>query len=766
MTATGSANAVPALRCAGGAITCVTVEQAGAVAALQPVTFGQAFRQGDVPRGTGLRAADSAGTALPLQLDARATYPDGSLRFAVLSTLLPHMGKGERRRVDILRGAAAAAPPPAPPAPFALTAHFSIYAPQITIVKFGNRNGHTPGIPFKEGENITLHVGNEAFSLTVTPKMAGGDYTNYQAIAQAFAALIGKQSKAYRARWNGAEAGFEEDLWLSPDAADTPFSVKADYGGAAKISFQPYQKLEPREDFVASLGKETGNFWLNGPVATERDVVLPLIDVKTGKPHPLLEARVHLRRYPAAGAVRADFIVENDWAYAPNPHNVTYDIEIRRGNEVVYRHDRITHTHHARWHTVIWSEGRAEPVVREDVPYLIETGVVPPYMKSVSVSQNALESDAKWLAAVDTAPMGTAAITLYMPTTGMRPDIGPLPQWGAQYLLSMDDRARALTFANADAGGSMPIHYRDRATDLPISLDRHPGVTLMFGRPRPADAVPPVIDRTNPWTLDAAHHPSLFYLPYLISGDLYYLEEITFYADWVMAIVDPGLRGYDKGLLWGNQVRATAWSLRTLGEAAVILPDAHPMKAYFNAKLQNNLAYYLDHFARNSSPLVSPLGILENVDQNGTIGPWQYDFFFLSVGDLARAGIPNAAELARWMARFVVGRWSREAEEEGYCHQMAPAYYVKFRDPQGRPYADWGALFRANWPDAKSCPRDFIPDSGPGTPDGYVANSYAALGVAALLGIPGALQEHERIGREMPAMLYKFNDDPTFAIGP
>jgi hypothetical protein len=158
------------------------------------------------------------------------------------------------------------------------------------------------------------------------------------------------------------------------------------------------------------------------------------------------------------------------------------------------------------------------------------------------------------------------------------------------------------------------------------------------------------------------------------------------------------------------------------------------------------------------------LGILENVDQNGVIGPWQYDFFFISVADLARAQIPNARELMQWMARFVVGRWSKEAENQGYCHQMAPAYYVKFRGPDGRPLADWGALFRANWPEVHSCPGDFIPEGGPGTAEGYVANSYAALGTAALLGVPGAREEQDRIAQEQPAMLAKFRQNPSFAI--
>jgi len=258
--------------------------------------------------------------------------------------------------------------------------------------------------------------------------------------------------------------------------------------------------------------------------------------------------------------------------------------------------------------------------------------------------------------------------------------------------------------------------------------------------------------------------PSLFYVPYLITGDLYYLEEVMFDADWSIASVDPGLRENAKGLLYANQMRGTAWALRNLGDAAIILPDRHPMKAYFNEKLQNNLGYYLDRFARHPAPGVSPLGILENVDQEGKLGPWQYDFLFVTVADLARAGIPHADELARFMARFVVGRWSPEAERAGYCHQMAPAYYIQFRDPQGKAYADWGSLFRANWPDAKTCPHDFVPDSYPGTAIGYVANAYAALGAAADLHIAGAREAQARLAAELPAMLDQFRSDPTFAI--
>jgi hypothetical protein len=754
--------AAPQLPCAAGAITCVELAPTGEQT--QPVTFGQVFKAGEVPSQSQLAAADGEGAALPLQIDQAATYPDGSLRFAVLSTVLSRGDGGQPRLINLMRRAPAASTPvAAAPPKFDLDIALTTHLYQATIVKFGNRTGHTPGTPFQAGETITLNVAGETFSLTVVKGMTTGDFNSYQAIAQAFVKLVNERSQKVTASWSGAEAGSEENLLLTAKS-DQPFTVAVDYKGAARIALLVHRKPGPAESWTAHLGSDQGAFWLNGPVAVERDIAIPLRSAVTGKPHPLLSLRVRLRRYLAAPAMRADIVFANDWAYAPGPGNVIYDVAIRRNGETVFSRKALVHTHHARWHMVVWSEGRQEPVVRYDIPHFVDSGLVPHYDASLRISPGALADIGRDLQDADRGPMGMGTVTPQMLSTGMRSDLGPLPQWAALYLLSMDPRPRTMTFINADAGAGMPIHYRDQATGLPVSLDRHPGLAMQFGRPSPADAFPAVEMRTNPWTVDVAHLPALAYVPYLVSGDLFYLEEVMAWANWVMGCVDPALRGMDKGLLWANQVRGTAWAIRSLGHAAIILPDAHPMKRYFNAKLQNNLEYYLSRFVRSKSPNVSPLGILENVDQKGVIGPWQYDFLFLSIADLARAKIPNAEELMRWMARFVVGRWS--AETDGYCYRMAPAYYVKFRDPSGRPFSDWGALFRANWPDMRSCPPAFPQDSGAGSPDGYVANSYAALGAAAAFSIPGAEEIRRRIARDSPAMLARFGNNPTFAIVP
>ncbi len=67
------------------------------------VTFGSLFAPGDVPRGTGIEAVDSHDNELPLQLDRKATHPDGALRHGVITLVIPHLGKGEKEPVTIRR---------------------------------------------------------------------------------------------------------------------------------------------------------------------------------------------------------------------------------------------------------------------------------------------------------------------------------------------------------------------------------------------------------------------------------------------------------------------------------------------------------------------------------------------------------------------------------------------------------------------------------------------------------------------------------------
>ncbi|MGN6328300.1 MAG: hypothetical protein ACTHL5_05105, partial [Rhodanobacter sp.] len=68
-------------------VTNTVVSQAKQGQSLVPVSFGQVFKAGDVPAGKTVTASVD-GQPVALQVDAKATYPDGSLRHAVITAMV------------------------------------------------------------------------------------------------------------------------------------------------------------------------------------------------------------------------------------------------------------------------------------------------------------------------------------------------------------------------------------------------------------------------------------------------------------------------------------------------------------------------------------------------------------------------------------------------------------------------------------------------------------------------------------------------------
>jgi hypothetical protein len=276
----------------------------------------------------------------------------------------------------------------------------------------------------------------------------------------------------------------------------------------------------------------------------------------------------------------------------------------------------------------------------------------------------------------------------YMPQTGGRPDIGLMPGWAVTYLLSMDKDAKAATLGAADQAGSWSAHYRDKKTDRVVSLLDYPYMTVLG---RQTDTLNPVTkkyesfptcggDCNSELTADSAHEPNFAYLPYLVSGDHFYLEELQFWAMFNMFQANPGYRDNIKGLLKADQVRGQAWGLRTLAEAAAITPDADPLKAQFDTFLSNNLDWYNTAYS-NSSKAANTLGAITDDNAlvyDGGIGiaPWQDDFFTMAAGRADELGFAKAKPLLLWKARFPTNRMVGK----GYCWIDASVYKMIVRD--------------------------------------------------------------------------------------
>ncbi|MFP5392748.1 MAG: hypothetical protein ACLGI6_14570, partial [Gammaproteobacteria bacterium] len=108
---------VPTATTAAG-ITQVQIQNTSAVAQSGvPVTFGQVFAVGHVPTGDTVTGQLANGSALPLQVDVKARHPDGSIRHAIISAVLPQLAASATETIALVKtvatttvSAAAAAP--------------------------------------------------------------------------------------------------------------------------------------------------------------------------------------------------------------------------------------------------------------------------------------------------------------------------------------------------------------------------------------------------------------------------------------------------------------------------------------------------------------------------------------------------------------------------------------------------------------------------------------------------------------------------------
>ncbi|MFN3438999.1 MAG: hypothetical protein ACK41V_14975 [Acidovorax sp.] len=742
------------------------------------MTFGQPFKAGDWKHNTqGLVARDNMNAVVPMQADEISSHRDGSARFAVINAKLTGVQPGEKRIINLFTGSASATPQLLPSNPsWNLSLEAKIFNQQVTVVNFGDRNGHTPGTPFLVGEKITMTIAGpttESFQLTINSTTAGGAFDTLTKIAEAFQQLVNSQSQTYLGEKIG---GGYEKLWLrTKNPSQGAFQVSFSYGGQAKITqlnqsnYQAPQTwtvngqdLLKQQITLANASQSSAVRRFHGPVASEFKLAIPFKNASTGETHNFLTARLDTRMFEAGQTTRTNVVIENNWTYKANPRNITYEMAFKVNGSTVHQQPIFTHYHHARWQKVVWTGVEPKVQLRHNMRYFLDSRAVWNYDLSLRVPEATLAAEASSLAQARAeqaayGPMGNALLNPSFGSTGGRPEIGPLPKWTAQYLISQDERARASMMAVADASAAIPIHFRDENTDSPINTITSPNVSTHMNSINLPESADPSI-----WGPDTAHQASYVYVPYLLTGDNFYLDEAMFWATWNVFSMPASYREFDKSLINRQQVRGSAWALRSIGEAYRMLPDNHNMKAYFRTVLDNNLAWYKQNYVTNR--LGSPMGAIQHAV--GETPPWQNDFVGTVMALLAENTEPNAKEAHDWFSQFNVGRFMNDAN--GFCAARAPGYYWFNADAQGTYYTTWSQLYARNYASDVGKPCSSITDIGgyPHMAGGYAAYARGMLGAAAGAQASGAAAAYAKWKTMTPLMDAELAKEPNWAIVP
>ena len=699
-------------------VTDYVISQSSSKQANVPVTFGQVFRDGDVPIGAMLSATID-GHPITLQVDPKASNPDGSLRHAVLTAVLPSL----EGRANL---------------PFVLSSQAS------------TASGAAP---------ITL--------------------------AQLLA------------------TGYDAEISLTSNGKHYTLSArKLLQTASAARSCQPWGK--------------TCNVWLSGPLAAEWVVNGPVATADGAN----LRVYFAIRAYAGSeggtvGPIRTDIIVENSDAFAPQAQP-QYTATLASGS-ASYTSPALTQYTATRWHKVLWwNNDEPQVYLQQDTRYIQASKAISRYME--------LKPDDKFLASLrqECAPLDHCDQTKSMSNVGAQPAIGPLPRWTSLYIVDPDMRAYWWMLANADALGAYSVHYRDPETGWPVSIKKHPYVTVADwayatrvarqdgGKAASyrADLLPGCIDnevvekckspwyRTgNPYLWDNAHQPSWAYVPYMVTGSWYYMSELAFGASYNNVWSNESYRGFSKGLIdrSHDSMRGKAWTLRNLAEAAFLLPDDYPLKGEFISVVRNSLDDWNRKYSNN--PDANPLHVtkdstvygLHGGEHNG-VAPWQHNFLTWSVGHVADLGFADAIPLRNWLARFEIGLmidWQNDPAK-GYCWLQASAYKIQVKDAAGNWLPSYSAVYAATFPALVGLACNSMPmltalhqvrkkpvragemSGYPYAATGFPANFQIGIAAAADSGLPKAHQAWQLFESRSikPTPPHSYDDYPNFAVLP
>jgi len=684
-----------------------------------PVTFGQVFKAGDVPGGATLTASLN-GQPVTLQVDAKAINPDGSLRHAVLTAMVPSL------------------------------------------------------------------AGNATMPLTLAPSVG--------------------QSAA------GTPITLSQLLSTNYDAGAS-FNIDGkNYTVNARALLQAANNADTCAPWDAQC-----NVWLSGPLVSEWVVNGP-VTATDGTTNPNLKVYFAVRAYASAtfgivGDVRTDIIVENASAFAPQAQP-QYTATLTSGS-ASYTSPFLTQYAYTRWHQVLWwNNAQPQVYLQQDTQYIQATKAISDYMS--------LTPDASFLAGLrqSCAPLDRCDQTQAMGTTGAQPAIGPLPRWTSVYIVHPDVRAYHWMLANTDALGAYSIHYRDAQTGWPVSIQKHPNVTIAdwgyasslaqeagaTGAAYKADQLPNCVNNSvvnctavfygtgNPNIWDESHQPAESYVPYMVTGDYYYMSELALGASHNEIYANEGYRKYSLGLIdhAHGQVRGKAWVLREMADAAYLLPDSYPLKAEFNADVNNSLADWNAKYTNN--PNANALGLMNEgpvYSMNGGaangVAPWQHDFLTWSVGHAAELGFTGATGFHNWLAKFEISLMTNwQTHSAGYCWLEASAYNVQVKDASGNWLPSYAAVYAATFPTlvGLTCNSPAMVDAGGAllsrhwqvgqmagyaySATGFPANFQIGIASAADTGLPNAQAAWSLFDSRSvrPSGNDAYNNYPNFAVVP
>lgn len=462
--------------------------------------------------------------------------------------------------------------------------------------------------------------------------------------------------------------------------ADSALSHGYDLKVAMGISGLGTVTIDAARELATALGNGTAKVVRQGANATE-----VLVDVAVKDSFRVV---LDITAF-ADGSASTQVQFRNDLAMLPDGGDVVFTgVAITAGGQTQFSKGGFTQHQYQTWSQTVGKDAALSLNVVHDVNHLERIGAVRNYDLHSPIDANLLPDMAAFMANPSgpwtsvaepskawTNVLGVNGLVQDMPRTGSRPDIGPTTLGNAAWLVTQDATAAKFALGQAQAAGSVPWHFYDAAHGGHISLKDHPTLWIDYrGGDNGTTALTQQPGSAGGWQPETAHQPDLSFTAYMLTGDRYHLDQLNAQASWSVAAGWPEPRLNGQGIVANaqEQVRAQAWNLRQIDEAAYANPDGSREKAYFSQVAADNWAYLVKEMPSLTQRQGEIHGILPGVYDDYVMAPWQQDFFATTAAQAALWGSADARAVLKWQANFLSGRFlSADMDpHNGYAYNL------------------------------------------------------------------------------------------------